>query len=92
MLSKPVQVFNNNMACVLWSNNKTTKNLRHLQINENAIQESIQDKQVSIHHIPGNKNLSDIFTKEDRDTNHFLELRNIVLSPPFPDLDKVSPK
>ena len=30
------------------------------------------------------ENLSDIFTKEHKDPSHFLHLRNIVLSKPFP--------
>lgn len=83
LLSQPIKVYNDNMACVLWSKSKTTKNLRHIQINENAIRESIRNKQVEIFHIPGNENLADIFTKEDRDQHHFLKLRNIILSPPF---------
>ena len=71
------------MACVLWSKSKTTKNLRHIQINENAVRESIENKDVEFFHIPGNENLSDIFTKEDKNLHHFLRLRNIVMSPPF---------
>ena len=78
------------MACVLWSKLKTTKNLRHIQINENAVRESVENKQVEIHHIPGNENLSDIFTKEDQDQHHFLKLRNIVMSLPFKSHQKVS--
>ena len=91
LLNQPVCIYNDNMACVLWSKAKTTKNLRHIQINENAVRESIQNKEVEIFHIPGNENLSDIFTKEDRDQHHFLRLRNIVMSPPFPEIhQKVS--
>ena len=84
LLQHPIKIYNDNMACVNWSNSLTTKNLRHLQINENAVRESVQNKLVTIHHIPGSEKLSDIFTKEHKDPSHFLHLRNIVLSKPFP--------
>ena len=67
----------------MWEGNKTNRNLRHLQINENAVRKSVQPNAVEILHIPGSVNLSDIFTKEDRDSNHFLSLRNVVLSKSF---------
>ena len=83
LLSQPVKVLNNNMACIMWAGNKTNRNLQHLQINKNVVRKSIQSNTVEILHIPGSVNLSDIFTKEDRDSNHFLSLRNVVLSKPF---------
>ena len=36
---------------------------------------------VKVKHIEGKKNLSDLFTKEDRDISHFLEVRNLLLTP-----------
>ena len=84
LLAHPVKLFNNNMACVLLAPNKTTKILRHLQINyENAVCESIKNQEISIHHTPGATNISDIFTKEDKNPDHFLTLCNILLPPVF---------
>ena len=72
------------MGCVLWSKNKTTRNIRHFQIRENATRESVHNKQVSIKHIDGKLNPADIFTKEQKDTLHFIKLRDIIMSKPFP--------
>ena len=35
-----LKIYSDKTACIQWSKNKTTKNLRHLQINENAVRES----------------------------------------------------
>ena len=59
----------------------TTKGLRHVQIRENAVRESIQNKIVTVSHIDGKLNPSDIFTKEDKDSQHFLNIRNLILTP-----------
>lgn len=88
ILSQPVRLFNDNMVCVLWSKSKTSKYLCHVQIKENVVRESISTWQVEICHIPGNKNLSDIFTKEDHGAHNFLHLQNMILSPPFSDNKK----
>ena len=37
----PVSIWNDNNACVCWSKNTTTKGLRHVQIRENAVRESV---------------------------------------------------
>ena len=70
-----------NAACVQWAVNLTSKGLRHIQIRENAVRESVQNGFASIKHIQGSLNLSDMFTKEDKDVGHFLTIRNIVMSP-----------
>ena len=82
LLQHPIKIYTDNTACIQWSKNKTTKNLRHLQINENAVRESVQSNKIRLLHVPGSENLSDIFTKEDKNTSHFLKLRNIILSHP----------
>lgn len=89
-----IPIYNDNQACVMWSHNNTSKGLRHIQIRENAIRESIQNKHVSISHVEGKINPADIFTKEDRDTNHFLQLRNLLLFevPLYGSIQAVIPK
>ena len=74
-------VYNDNMACVNWSKCTTTKGLCHVQMKENRVWESILSKFVSIKHIDGKINLADIFTKEMRDTSHFVELRDLFMCP-----------
>ena len=82
-LSSPINIFNDNMACVQWSKNKTTRTIRHIQLRDNAVRENYQRKLIDIHNIPGAHNIADIFTKEDRDKNHFINLREKILYPPF---------
>ena len=84
LLSQPITIYNNNMACIHWSRNSTSKNIRHLQILDNAIRESVQDNTIRIVHIDGKVNPADIFTKEEKDASHFILLRNKLLKIPYP--------
>ena len=81
--SKPISVRNDNMACVQWCKNRTTRTIRHIQLRDNAVRENIQNKRVHIDHIPGSSNIADIFTKEDRDKSQFVTLRDKILFPPI---------
>jgi hypothetical protein len=74
-------IYNDNRACVQWSKKATTKGLRHIQMRENRIRENIASNFVSIQHIDGKTNLADIFTKEMKDTSHFVELRDLFMCP-----------
>ncbi len=74
-------IYNDSKACVCWSKSCTTKGLRHIQMRENRVRENVQNNFVQICHINGKINLEDIFTKEMRDTSHFVELRNLMLRP-----------
>jgi hypothetical protein len=74
-------IYNDNRACVNWSKTCTTKGLRHIQMKENRVRENVQNQFVAIHHVEGKVNLADLFTKEMKDTGHFVELRDIMLSP-----------
>ena len=56
-----------------------------MSIRENAIRESVSDKTVTIAHIEGKLNLSDSFTKEHKDKQTFLQIRDQITSiPPNP--------
>jgi len=72
-------IYNDNRACVQWSKNTTSKGLRHIQMKENRIRENILSNFISIAHIDGKINIADIFTKEMKDVNHFVELRDLFM-------------
>jgi hypothetical protein len=76
-------IYNDNKACVQWSKRATTKGLCHIQMRENRIRENIALNFISIHHIDGKINLADIFTKEMKDTLHFVELRDLFMCSHF---------
>jgi hypothetical protein len=48
---------------------------------ENHVHENISSQFVSIQHIDGQINIADIFTKEMKDTGHFVTLRNLFMCP-----------
>jgi len=72
-------IFNDNYACVNWSERSTTKGLRHIQMQENMVREQVVQKFVTIQHIGGQLNIADLFTKEMRDIAHFVGLRNLIM-------------
>jgi hypothetical protein len=74
-------MYNDNKACVQWSKCTTTKGLHHIQMKENRVRENIASKFVTILHIEGKVNLADIFTKEMKDTSHFITLRDMFMRP-----------
>ena len=39
----------------------------------------MQQKIIDVKHITGKVNIADLFTKEDRDTQHFTFIRDIIL-------------
>jgi hypothetical protein len=47
----------------------------------NRVRENIASKFVTILHIEGKVNLADIFTKEMKDTSHFITLRDMFMRP-----------
>jgi hypothetical protein len=58
----------------------TTKGLRHIQMRENAVREQVQQGLITVEHIGGKQNLSDAFTKEEKDPEHFITCRNLLLT------------
>jgi deoxyuridine 5'-triphosphate nucleotidohydrolase len=79
MPNDPINVYNDNNACVCWSKATTTKGLRHITIRENAIRESVDNKFIRVLHIEGKTNLADLFTKEMKHASHFVTLRDLVV-------------
>ena len=74
------KLYNDNQACVLWSDAMTTKGLRHVQIRENGVREMVRNNEIQVIHVNGKSNLADIFTKEDKDVQHYCELRDKILT------------
>ena len=68
-------------ACVRWSNNMTTKQIRHMEMRENAVREWVQDASLKVLHVSGRINPADIFTKEMRGGAHFRRLRDSFMCP-----------
>jgi hypothetical protein len=78
-MSGPTTIFNDNKACVDWSKLTTTKGLRHIQMRENLVRENVEKHLVTIAHVGGKVNMADLFTKEMKDTGHFVELRDLMM-------------
>jgi hypothetical protein len=68
---KPSPVYNDNEACVPWSHNMTTKQIRHMEMHENSVHKLVQDLSLQVLHIKGKINPADIFTKKMRNGAHF---------------------
>ena len=50
-----------------------------MQIRENLVRENVANKFITVKHCEGKLNIADLFTKEDRDTAHFLSIRDILV-------------
>jgi len=81
LLNTKITVYNDNMACVLWSKNTTTKGIRHIQIRENGVRENAH--LVDIRHVAGKLNPADLLSKEDKDIQHFVYFRDKLVPTPF---------
>jgi hypothetical protein len=64
-------LYNDNESFVKWSHNMTTKQIRHMEMQENAVCEWVQYAFLKVLHVSGRIILADIFTKEMRDGGHF---------------------
>ena len=83
-MKSPMTVYNDNSACIQWASNMTTKGLRHVQIREIAVRESVLNGFMTVKHVQGKVNLSDLFTKEDKDTGHFITIRDFIITDKLP--------
>ena len=79
-ISHPTKVFNDNSTCVLWSGNMTLKAVYRIELRENSVHEWVQDKSISVSHVAGKDNVSDIFTNEMHDVAHFYRFRDTFMS------------
>jgi hypothetical protein len=73
---EPSPVFNDNEACIHWSHNMTTQQIRHMEMCENSVRKLVQDLSLRVLHIKGKINPAEIFTKEMRNGAHFRRLRD----------------
>ena len=64
------------MDFVYRSKSTTTKGLIHITIHENTIREFAHEKLTHFKHIQGENNPADIFIKEHKDTQHFLNIHD----------------
>eukprot|EP00558_Chaetoceros_sp_UNC1202_P009040 CAMPEP_0197232302 /NCGR_PEP_ID=MMETSP1429-20130617/152_1 /TAXON_ID=49237 /ORGANISM="Chaetoceros sp., Strain UNC1202" /LENGTH=1842 /DNA_ID=CAMNT_0042690279 /DNA_START=1 /DNA_END=5529 /DNA_ORIENTATION=- len=78
-----IPIYNDNNACVQWSASMTTRGLRHIQMRENAVREEHAKGHIKCIHIKGDINISDMFTKEDKDTKHFISIRDQIMAKPL---------
>jgi hypothetical protein len=46
---------------------------------ENRIRENVMSQFVTIQHVDGKINFADIYTKEKKDTSHFVELHDLIM-------------
>ena len=79
IMPNPTTIYNDNTACVAWSHSMSTKGLRHIQIRENAVRERVQAGYIEVKHIGGDLNTSDLFTKEDKDVQHYLTMVHHIM-------------
>ena len=81
-LAEPTpMLFCDNQGGVAWAHSEAiTKRLRHSNIRETAVRDSIKLGEISLHHIPGRINPADLFTKEMKDKAHFYALRLALMS------------
>jgi len=81
-ISSPTMIYNDNRGAVDWSKTTSTRGLRHVNIRENVVRESIHTfGEITVEHIAGPANPSDIFTKEFKADQTFRDIRDLLLHP-----------
>ena len=53
--------------------------MKWVDLRENLVRENVLKNNISIKHIPGKNNISDILTKEFKDTTHYMTARDSIL-------------
>jgi hypothetical protein len=83
-VSRPTLLYNDNRGSVDWSRGASlSKRLRHMNIREVGVRDSIRLKSTTVHHIPGEHNVADIFTKEHKSSATFTTLAAQLIFPRF---------
>jgi hypothetical protein len=72
----PTPLYNNNDACMKWCHNMTTKGNSHIKNCKNSMRKWVADGTITVIHVDGKCNVSDIFTKEMQDGANFCRLRD----------------
>jgi hypothetical protein len=82
-LSQPTPfLYCDNQGAVSWVKSESvSRNMRQYNIRQCGLRDAVRHKEIAPVHIPGAINPSDLFTKEMRDTTHFLQLRASLMSP-----------
>ena len=82
--SHPTPIYNDNRGAVDWAKTTSTRGLRHVNIQENVVRESIHTfHEVTVSHIAGPCNPADIFTKEFKSDQTFRTVRDVLLTSSF---------
>ena len=77
----PTKIWNDNQGAVNWANTTSHKAMRHVNIRESCVREAIHVfKEVQVDHIEGKRNMADIFTKEHKSDETFLDIRDCLMS------------
>ena len=78
----PTPVYNDNRGTVDWSQGCTvSRKLRHVNMRNLLVRLHQRVGNISVIHVDGKKNIADLFTKEMKDVQHYLEMRDVVTSP-----------
>ena len=80
----PITIHNDNAAAFQWSKNMTNKVLRCIWMGKNAVCKQVLEDFISVKHLAGCLNVSNIFTKGDRDVAHFCAITDVLLDNPLP--------
>ena len=91
-LSRPTPLlFCDNQGGVTWVHSESvSRNMRQFNIRQCMIREAVRLGEIEPVHIPGTLNPADLFTKEMKDSNHFLQLRSALMSSGPDDVDNLS--
>ena len=80
--TKPTPIWNDNKGTVEWAQGCTvSRNLRHVNMRNLLVRLHQRLGNITIHHIEGKLNVADLFTKEMKDSAHYLEMVEMVTSP-----------
>jgi hypothetical protein len=75
-------LWNDSCGCVNWTKGMSvSKKLRHINMRELSVRLYQRLGYVNVRHIPGKRNVADIFTKEIKDPAHFRSMAFTLTTP-----------